>query len=158
MANKDFRPIIEALREQGWAIKMTADRHVRATPPDRNKPLVHFAMSNEPRAIKNAVAELRRSGFVWDTDDDQATAAAQGGEAKDEGIIDVDELYDALKHARDFRELAREEKREAEAAVKKATDRARSADEALVSAEETLQRAKTKFDAAFAATDGPTPN
>lgn len=65
MAALDIDVIFEKLKDQGWAVERTKGNHWRAVPPDKTKQIVHFARMAEPRAIKNAIAELKRSGFVW---------------------------------------------------------------------------------------------
>ncbi len=62
---KDFRPIITELQRQGWEVSVTRGSHYRARPPDPKRPIVHFAASVETRALKNTIADLRRSGFEW---------------------------------------------------------------------------------------------
>lgn len=86
MASIDFNTIIKHLKRQGWAVEATTRGHHRAAPPDRQKPLIHFSLSGEPRAIHNTLAQLKASGFQWppvvgagleralDTDDDWVEA------------------------------------------------------------------------------------
>jgi len=62
---KDLGPVLDALREQGWRVEDTERGHVRAVPPDKTKPIVHFGHSRFPRSMRNAISELRVSGFVW---------------------------------------------------------------------------------------------
>lgn len=63
--NKDFKPILSALRDQDWEITQTTQGHYRARPPDPTKPIVHLSTSYDPRALKNTIQELKKSGFVW---------------------------------------------------------------------------------------------
>lgn len=63
----NYREIFDALAEQAWSVTRTANNHYRATPPDRTKPIVHFSTSEEPRAIRNTIKRLERSGFSWTT-------------------------------------------------------------------------------------------
>jgi len=63
---KDFSEIADALRDQGWTLEKTADNHMKAFPPDKTKSMVVFsAKSGDFRAIRNTIAQLRRSGFQW---------------------------------------------------------------------------------------------
>jgi hypothetical protein len=65
--SKESREIVAELRRQGWNVERTERGHYKARPPDAGKPMVTFAggLSGDHRSVKNAVAQLRRSGFVW---------------------------------------------------------------------------------------------
>ncbi len=63
--NKDFKPVIAALRDQDWEVTQTTQGHYRARPPDPTKPIVHLSTSYHPRGLKNTIQELRKSGFIW---------------------------------------------------------------------------------------------
>lgn len=76
MAALDIEVVFESLRRQGWEVDRTARGHWRATPPDKGKKIVHFAVSSEPRALQNTISELRRNGFVWANN---GTSKARGG-------------------------------------------------------------------------------
>lgn len=71
-----MKPIVQELRNQGWRVELTTQGHAKAYPPDNTKQLVTFPPggSGDPRAIKNTIAQLRRSGFVWPPQ--QSTAAS----------------------------------------------------------------------------------
>ena len=60
---KDYRVLISDLEAQGWRVIQLDASHYRAMPPDKSMPIVHFSTSNEPRAIKNTLARLKRSGY-----------------------------------------------------------------------------------------------
>lgn len=60
-----YRPIFDALRAQNWRVEVTGTNHHRAVPPDLTKRIVFFAVSPARRSLDNALAALRRSGFVW---------------------------------------------------------------------------------------------
>jgi hypothetical protein len=64
-SRKEFLDIVTELKAQKWHVTETGMGHWRAAPPDKKKKLVHFGASDDPRAIKNAVADLRASGFLW---------------------------------------------------------------------------------------------
>ncbi len=61
--------IIDILREavkQGWRVEKTASGHFKAIPPDPKQRLVIVGgNASDPRAIKNVIAQMRRSGFIW---------------------------------------------------------------------------------------------
>jgi hypothetical protein len=62
----DLRDIARAAQEQGWEIGVTKKGHLRYVPPDREQPIViGSGTPSDKRALKNFVAQLRRSGFVW---------------------------------------------------------------------------------------------
>jgi transcriptional regulator with XRE-family HTH domain len=65
MAALDIRTVFDKLKEQGWGIERTNNGHWKALPPDRTRTIVYFSRTDEPRAIRNTIADLRRSGFVW---------------------------------------------------------------------------------------------
>lgn len=74
---KDFRPIITELQRQGWVVTETRGSHYRAKPPDEKRPIVHFAASVERRALRNTIADLRRSGFEWPPEARQSAPFSQ---------------------------------------------------------------------------------
>ncbi len=62
----DIKDIMRAAMDQGWSIAKTTQGHYRAAPPDKTKPVVFLGgNSGDPRAIKNIISQLRRSGFIW---------------------------------------------------------------------------------------------
>lgn len=65
MSAKEIRPILAALRAQGWKLGRTTQGHWEASPPDETLGLVYFTDSDEPRALKNAVRDLKKRGFEW---------------------------------------------------------------------------------------------
>jgi len=87
---KDFDELMTELRRQGWKLVQTGNGHWKATPPDPTKTLVHFAISGEPRAIKNTISDLRKRGFIW----------PPAGRVEDESPIETDDqLQDVLSRA-----------------------------------------------------------
>jgi len=65
--NMSFSKLIKMARKQGWEVKDSGGRHIKLIPPDPTKPIVTIARSaSDWRAFKNALAQLRRSGFVSD--------------------------------------------------------------------------------------------
>jgi len=65
--SKESREIVGELRRQGWTVERTERGHYKAYPPDPAQKMVTFAggLSGDHRTVKNAVAQLRRSGFQW---------------------------------------------------------------------------------------------
>jgi hypothetical protein len=62
--HKETRQLIVALHQQGWTTNHHR-KHVKATPPCRCCPMVTFGSTpSDHRAMKNAVSQLRKSGFV----------------------------------------------------------------------------------------------
>lgn len=62
---KRVNEIIDEAEAQGWTVTITGGGHLRFTPPDKNKPMVHApATSSDHRGLANTVSQLRRSGFV----------------------------------------------------------------------------------------------
>lgn len=62
----DYAKLLTALSAQGFDVRRTGSGHYRVRPPDSTKALVTFAESStSERAYKNALADLRRSGFIW---------------------------------------------------------------------------------------------
>lgn len=64
---KEHDALVDACREQGWDVTQTTQGHWRCAPPDKTKQVVHIGgrSAGDPRAIKNSIAELRRSGLIW---------------------------------------------------------------------------------------------
>lgn len=62
----DLRKIEQAAREQGWRVERTTKGHIRFVPPDATMPMVIASGTpSDQRSIKNLIAQLRRSGFIW---------------------------------------------------------------------------------------------
>jgi hypothetical protein len=59
---KEVEQILSKLQRQGWTISFTANTHMRCAPPDPDKPIVFGSHCEEPRALANFRATLRRSG------------------------------------------------------------------------------------------------
>lgn len=68
MSAYDIRVLIRKLNEQGFSVSQTGRGHWRVVPPDPSKSLVHFSRLEEPRAFKNTLSDLRKSGFRWEDD------------------------------------------------------------------------------------------
>jgi hypothetical protein len=62
----DLRLIVKAAKEQGWREERTTKGHLRLVPPDPTKrPCVASGTPGDARAIRNFLAQCRRSGLVW---------------------------------------------------------------------------------------------
>lgn len=62
---KEYKEIIRELERQGWRL-VRGTRHWKAFPPDKKKPMVTIpGTPSDYRSIKNTIAQLRRSGFIW---------------------------------------------------------------------------------------------
>lgn len=62
---RDIDIIKRALRDQGWRIEPRG-KHEMAYPPDKAKPAVVLPTTpGGSRWKQNLIAQLRRSGFVW---------------------------------------------------------------------------------------------
>jgi hypothetical protein len=58
-------PVVAELREQGFVVERTEGNHWSVRSPSGGRP-VHFSYSDEPRALKNTISELRKVlGFVY---------------------------------------------------------------------------------------------
>lgn len=174
---KDFRGIVAELEEQGWEIGQISGTHYRATPPDKEKPLVHFSVSADPRAIKNTIADLRRSGFVWPPERARGEAApdSQPDSAPlSEGLFDIENdpfaneveaplvpeqdltpeermerLWAELKDAKTYRDLATDHVRACEMTFEAARKALEEAKAEQERAAAVLREKKALFDANF---------
>lgn len=69
----DFDKLRTELKEQGFIVEKTNRGHWKATQPNRGNwqvarngtGTVTFSESNDPRAIKNTISDLRKIGFEW---------------------------------------------------------------------------------------------
>ena len=58
---KDTKRIIHEIQDRGWTV--VRGKHYHAYPPDKTMPPVYFSKTpSDPRAIKNLLSDLRRSG------------------------------------------------------------------------------------------------
>ena len=64
--DKGLREICEAADEQGWRWQGSKGGHVIFFPPDKRFPPVVFAGTpSDHRSRKNAMAIMKRAGFMW---------------------------------------------------------------------------------------------
>jgi len=62
IAPGDVRSLQTALKSQGWEVEKTASGHFKCVPPN-GKPIVHVSASGDTRGWRNALSDLKRSGF-----------------------------------------------------------------------------------------------
>ena len=64
MAKNGMRALLAELEAQGWRVKRTSGNHIKCIPPDRDAEIVILPSTpSDHRAMANAMAKLRRSGF-----------------------------------------------------------------------------------------------
>lgn len=62
---KKIKSLIRTAESEGWQVSHTSGGHWRFVPAERDRQIVHAAAtSNDPRAIRNLEADLRRSGLA----------------------------------------------------------------------------------------------
>lgn len=169
--NKDFKPVIVELRNQGWDVTQTSQGHWRATPPDSSKQIVHFSASNDRHALKNTIQDLRRSGFAWppppkrslrdespspDTEFEEAPIpttpapeAAMVIVSKETAEDKMERLFRELKEAKSYLALTNEHLVECRHALESAQRAFAEAEAEQQKATEALKLKKGEFDAAF---------
>ncbi len=66
MVKMDVKKILRAAKAQGWRIERTRKGHLRLVPPDPKAPMVIGSGNpSDHRAIRNLLAQMKRSGLVW---------------------------------------------------------------------------------------------
>ncbi len=165
MSRKDYRALDPALSEQGWEVELTSNGHVKATPPGKEQQIVHYSKSSDPRAFKNTLQNLRRSGFVWPwptesyrvsdgeeaEEEQEEVEVEQAAEAQvtDLPVLDPDRLYYELKEARTYAALAKEALEESKRKFEEAQKALRGSEEEYELAIEQMKTCKHLFDTAF---------
>lgn len=168
---KEFRPVLDELEAQGWLVEQTRNGHVKAVPPDRSKEMVHFSMSVDARAMRNAIADLKKQGFEWPPPDrrpklhlvspqeekpvHQPTLPARlpipsetdspSANLDLSNEVRLNQLFTELKEARSYLALAETDLRDKRAAVQAATQAAEAAVVELDAAQQRMADAKRKF-------------
>lgn len=62
--NKETKKMVKALEDQGFTTKVTARGHIMVFRDGR--PVTTFAgTASDWRSMKNALAPLKRAGFIW---------------------------------------------------------------------------------------------
>lgn len=135
----NHRELLRALKDQGWGVDTTARGHFKATPPAGGAPVV-FCESDDPRGMRNNLAQLRRGGFEWPPSRAKKTKAHKQP-PQPPSASDLDALFEDLK-------AARGELTAAELKHQASLDAKRRAEEALAEAERSLKQTKGEVDAA----------
>lgn len=105
---KDFEDMMAEARRQGFVLTQSGGTHWRAKPPDPSKTIVYFAISGEPRAFKNTVADMRKRGLVWPPPAKKKPEHSEDAEVYDLSITSDQQLQETLAAA-EADELALEE-------------------------------------------------
>ena len=153
--------IIRELNAQGWRVEQTRRGHYQAFAPD-GRTRATFADTTEPRAMKNNLADLRRSGqFMWPPPDrkrPQTNGAPPVNAPPKPAPVkrDLEALFRDLRDAKS--ELLAAEKRheetlvavrKAEALLVEAQETARRSHEEVDLAKKLMMEAKAEFDETF---------
>jgi len=153
----EFKPIISELSNQGWHLETNSNGHYKATPPDPTKKLIHFSDSNDPRAVHNALRDLRASGFVWPAPSKKELRAQNRIEAEanqepdnePKEPKDMDTLWLELKDAKVYLTLANESLSESKQKFEEAKRAFKEAESERDRAAQNLKAKKAEFDSAF---------
>lgn len=168
-ANTDYRPIIKALKQQLWRLESTSKDHIKAFPPNLADSMVCFSLnSGDPRALKNTIQDLRKSGFVWPwspkneifnlTQEELPVMKAEIVIPTEEKAAEplmtevpksVDQLFSDLKDSRTYAALAKEALLDAQKVLKEANAAATGSEEESDRAVEQMNLCKRAFDKAF---------
>jgi hypothetical protein len=65
MNRKDITEIRKALEAQGFEVKLGGSGHWKVYDPDGHLVGALPSTPSDPRGVRNAIAVLRRAGFVW---------------------------------------------------------------------------------------------
>jgi hypothetical protein len=167
MKRKDYRSLNSALLQQGWTLESTNNGHTKAIPPDREQQIVLFSPSNDPRAFKNTIHRLQRSGFrgfmlpdSGEVNVDKEVAAnvpkeKREAEMTQEQVVDAandvnpDQLFRDLKEARTYAALAKEALAETRQKFDEAQRALRGSEEEYERAIDHMNQCKKRFDKAF---------
>ncbi|MBF6422380.1 hypothetical protein IU436_27465 [Nocardia farcinica] len=64
MGQKDTKKLIKALEAQGFEVRSTTKGHIRVS--KNGQAVTTFSGTpSDGRSFKNALAQLKRAGFVW---------------------------------------------------------------------------------------------
>lgn len=159
----DFKPVIRALEIQGWRVAKTGQGHYRAAPPDSAKAVCHFSTSSEPRAFKNTIAQLRRNGLIWPpprrvtrerntrTEDemiDEPLPEALPVPEEPEAALEPESVEEAKESEEQRLERIWAELKSAKVYVSMADEELRSAEQALIAAQEKFNGARAELERA----------
>jgi hypothetical protein len=165
----DFRTILQALKDQGWTITPTANARSKCVPPRADLDIVFISETANRAAQQNTLKDLRRSGFVWESEEAppkdalrfsnaEIQAESRGGghvpsQAPIEPVETPDErlerLWRGVKEARGYVDLADEQLDELGRRVDAAALAFTAGQTERASAVERLKAAKAQLDAAL---------
>lgn len=61
-----WKKLLKEAQKQGWSIQQGRKGQMRLVPPDPSRQIVFVHQTpSDHRAIKNAIAEMRRQGLQW---------------------------------------------------------------------------------------------
>jgi hypothetical protein len=164
---KAYESIFEELKRQNWTVEQTSRGHYQAKSPNAMQRVATFGISGDPRGIKNAITQLRRSGFVWPPPEEsrQERETIPETPPMDEGIESsepkaanepptlpeptLDDLFSVLRSARDDLLVADLQRIECKAVLERAEASLNVAEIEWEAARRRLCEAKDLFDAAF---------
>jgi len=157
----EFKRILEELDNQGWAAEKTANGHYKLTPPDSSKQIVHMSDSGDPRAVMNAIRDLRGSGFTWPVPTKRELRAQERrselppgqppavNEEEPHYPKDMDTLYAELKDAKFYLQLSTEHLADCRHAAEMAQKALKDAEVERLRASDQLKAKKKEFDTSF---------
>jgi hypothetical protein len=171
MASKpnEYRPIVNALHDQGWEVEQTTKGHWKATPPDKTKPVVHFSYSGDYRSVPNCIRDLKRSGLLWPPPPKPKATPTLNAQDVDvlQRMLDeepsapppptpkeptMESVFAELKEAKEYFAMADDDLAKAQAQLEEAqrnlAEKTKHRDEAV----EVLKKKKAAFDRLFEAT------
>ena len=61
----DLRKLLKALEDQGFTVRLSTKGHYLVDKPSGVRICVIAGTTGDVRSLANAIARLRRSGFVW---------------------------------------------------------------------------------------------
>lgn len=61
----DTEELLREARAQGWRVERTKRGHWQCYAPDGETIVVISGTTGDRRSLKQAIAEMRRAGFIW---------------------------------------------------------------------------------------------
>lgn len=146
----ELSTIKDELRRQGWDVLRIASGRWKGVPPN-GRPIVHFSerTTNDTRTLKNTIAALKASGFVWPPPPKvRPEREPEREQPSTPPLTQIELLYRELREARGYLALADDEVAErgrkldlAVRAFEEALDERARAAERLIWMEMTFDRA-----------------
>jgi len=156
--SKEIHNVVDELKRQGWRVEPTNGSHLKAFPPDPRKQMVLIGGSGT-RAMKNTIAQLRRSGFKWPPPAKERIPQDEREPLWEDPVCPpdpersspqtVDELFSALRDSRTEYQLSVELLKESEERFRAAEAELTDARSGVATSAEAMRAAKVRFDAAF---------